>query len=68
MQEVPILPDPIAAWLGVAAAAPFSICAQLSINKALVCNPTPKVSVIRKAISAKARQGSFPNFLIAPKA
>ncbi len=46
MQELPILPTSIAAWIGVAAVAVFSMGAQLSINQALVRIPAQKVSVI----------------------
>jgi drug/metabolite transporter (DMT)-like permease len=49
MHEAPIVPQQTAAWLGVAAVALFSIGAQLSINKALVSIPAPKVSVMMTA-------------------
>ncbi len=49
MQKAPILPLQTAGWFGVAAVAVFSIGAQLSINKALVHIPAPKVSVMMTA-------------------
>jgi len=45
-QEIPILPRLTAPWVAVTAVAVFSIGAQLSINQALVCIPTSKVSVM----------------------
>jgi drug/metabolite transporter (DMT)-like permease len=49
LQELPILPEHTASWIGVAAVAVFSIGAQLSINQALVRIPAPKVSVMMTA-------------------
>ena len=49
MQEAPILPQQTDAWLGITAVALFSIGAQLSINKALLNIPAPKVSVMMTA-------------------
>jgi len=46
MQDRPIVPASIAAWVGVAAVAVFSMGAQLSINQALVRFSAPKVGVI----------------------
>jgi drug/metabolite transporter (DMT)-like permease len=48
-QQLPILPDNNAAWLGVAAVGIFSIIAQLTINQALIKIPATIVSVIMTA-------------------
>ena len=49
VQQLPILPDSSAAWLGVATVALFSIIAQLTINQALIKIPATIVSVIMTA-------------------
>ena len=49
MHDDPILPMNAAGWIGVAAVAIFSIGAQLTINKALVHIPAPKVGVMMTA-------------------
>lgn len=49
VQQLPILPDSSAAWLGVATVALFSIIAQLTINQALITIPATIVSVIMTA-------------------
>jgi drug/metabolite transporter (DMT)-like permease len=49
VQGAPFLPGHSAGWIGAAAVGLFSIGAQLSINKALVHIPTPKVSVVMTA-------------------
>lgn len=48
-QESPIVPEFAAGWVGLAAVALFSVGAQLSLNKALVSIPAPKVSVMMTA-------------------
>ncbi|MGB5750480.1 MAG: DMT family transporter [Desulfobacterales bacterium] len=49
MQDLPILPGSVAAWVGVAAVAVFSVAAQLTINQALVRIPATIVSVMMTA-------------------
>ena len=49
IQDLPILPVTMAAWVGIAAVAVFSMVAQLSINQALVRIPATIVSVIMTA-------------------
>ena len=49
VQQLPILPDSGAAWMGVATVALFSIIAQLTINQALIKIPATIVSVIMTA-------------------
>ncbi|HJO62394.1 MAG TPA: DMT family transporter [Desulfobacterales bacterium] len=49
MQELPILPGQTSAWIGVAAVAVFSLCANLSLNQALTRISAVKVSVMMTA-------------------
>ena len=49
MQEPPLLPASVSAWVGVGAVALFSIAAQLSINQALIRIPAATVSVMMTA-------------------
>lgn len=49
MQELPILPGQTSVWIGFAAVAVFSMCANLSINQALIRFPATKVSVMMTA-------------------
>ncbi len=49
MQELPILPGQTSAWIGFAAVDVFSMCANLSINQALIRFTAPKVSVMMTA-------------------
>ena len=49
MQEAPLLPGSLTAWMGVGAVAVFSIAAQLSINQALIRIPAATVSIMMTA-------------------